>query len=143
MVAPERIAQIQVARIGRRTDNTARHRTGSSTEAGISGRRTKGSTARCTDQRTASSAVTRMGAATGDQQGRRKTQYQSRTHNLAPYFVQKKTVLCANGSVRNGISVNHIKKHRVVPILGRAMRAKLCNIGAKRRQILPPQTQWS
>ena len=75
MVAPERIAQIQIARIGGGTDNTARYRTGSSAEAGISGRRTQGSTARSADQRTAGSAVTRMGTAAGDQQGRRKTQY--------------------------------------------------------------------
>ena len=119
IVAPERIAQIQIARIGGGANNTARYRTGSSAEAGISGRRTKGSAARRADQRTAGSAVTRISAAAGDQQGRRKTQYQSRTHNLAPCSVQKRTVLCANGSVRNRVSVNHIKKHSVVPVLDR------------------------
>ena len=80
MIAPDRIAQIQIARIGSRADHSAAHRTGGGTQSRITGSRANRGAARGTKQCTTCSAITRIGAATGEHQSRRKTNYHCRAH---------------------------------------------------------------
>jgi hypothetical protein len=73
MVAPYRIAQIQIARIGRGADHCATNRAGGRAQSGISGRRTN-SRAACRAQQSATCCpVTRVSTATRDEQSRGKT----------------------------------------------------------------------
>jgi len=80
MVAPDRIAQIQIARIRGRADHGTAHRAGGSAQGRIAGSRANGSTACRTEQSTTCRAIARIGAATGKHQSRRKTNYHCRAH---------------------------------------------------------------
>jgi len=75
MIAPYRIAQIEVAGIGGRTNRAARDRASRGAQGGVAGCRTNRCAARRADQGAAGKPVTRVRAATSDQQGRRKSQY--------------------------------------------------------------------
>jgi hypothetical protein len=84
MVAPHRIAQIQIARIGGRTDHRTANRANGRAQGGITGSSTNGSTAGRAEQSTARCAITSIGAATGEHQCRRKTYYHCRAHVWLP-----------------------------------------------------------
>jgi hypothetical protein len=93
MILPYRITQIQIARIGGRANHGTTHRAGSCTKCRITGGSTNRCTTRGTQQGTTGRAVTRIGAATGDQQGRRKTQNHCRAHVWLPIFVTMETLV--------------------------------------------------
>ncbi len=86
MIAPYRIAQVQVTGIGGRTDHTARHRAGRGTQSRIARRRAEDSATGRTDQGAARGAVALVGAAARNQQTRGKPQNQHLcAHGLLPY----------------------------------------------------------
>jgi hypothetical protein len=80
VIAPYRVTQIQGARIGRATYHCAADRTSGRAQCRITCSSTDGSTAGRTKQCAAGSAITRVGTATRDEQGRRKPQHHSRAH---------------------------------------------------------------
>ena len=84
MVAPHRITQIQIARIGGRADHSAANSAGSRAKGWITSSRANGSTACRTKQSTTCRAIPGIGAATGEHQGRRKTHYHCRAHIWLP-----------------------------------------------------------
>jgi len=87
MVAPDRIAQIQIAGIRGRTDYRAANRTGGGTQSGIARRSADRCTAGGTQQGTTGRAVTWIGAATRNGQGRHKTQHHCRAHVWLPFII--------------------------------------------------------
>jgi hypothetical protein len=84
MIAPYRVAQIQIARIGDRADYSTADRTGSRAQSGITRRRANGSAAGRAEHSTTCRAITSTGAATGEHQCRRKTYYHCRAHVWLP-----------------------------------------------------------
>jgi len=111
MILPYRITQIQIARIGRGTNHGTTHRTRGSTQSGITRSSTDRGTARGAQHGTAHRAVTRIGAATGDKQGRRKTQNHRRAHIWLPIF-------CGHGNARREDGVPFIRLHGKILIFG-------------------------
>jgi hypothetical protein len=91
MVTPHRVTQAQIARIGGRTNHSTTHRTGGGAKGGITGRSTDRRTASRAKHGTTDRPITRIGTATRDEQGRRKTHHHCRAHNLAPIFVTMET----------------------------------------------------
>jgi hypothetical protein len=67
---PERVSEIEFARIGRRADHGAGNRADRGTRTGVAGECSNCGTAARTDQSTGHSALTRIGAATGKEKGR-------------------------------------------------------------------------
>jgi hypothetical protein len=86
MIAPYRITQVQIARIGGSTDHRAAHRTNSSAKCGVTRSCADGSAAGGTQQGTARGTIARIGTATRDEQGRRETQNHCRAHIWLPFF---------------------------------------------------------
>jgi hypothetical protein len=88
MIAPYRVTQIQIARIGSRADDSAGNRTSGSAQAGISRCCADHSTACSTDQGSAGGAITGVGATTRDQKSRGKSCNQhSRAHDHLSLFI--------------------------------------------------------
>ena len=74
MIAPYRITQIEVARIGSRTDYRTTNRAGRGTQCGIASRRTNRCTTGRAQKRAAGGTIARVGTATRNHQGRGKSQ---------------------------------------------------------------------
>jgi hypothetical protein len=106
MVAPDRITQIQVARIGGSANHSTADRAHRGTQSGIAGSGTDRGTTRGTQQGTTGRTVTRVGAATCDEQGRRKTHHYRRAHVWLHFF-------CETGNARY---------EDAVPAFGRATK---------------------
>jgi hypothetical protein len=88
MIAPERLAQIKIARIGCRTDSRASHSADRSTRDGIAGRCADGSAARRADHAAAEGAVARAITASCDgQQGGKSQHKHIGAHLRAPLSV--------------------------------------------------------
>lgn len=84
MVAPYRIAQIQIARIGGCSDHGAANRASRRAQGRIPDRSTDRGAAGRAQQSATCRSVTRIGTATGKHQGRRKTHYHCRAHIWLP-----------------------------------------------------------
>jgi len=84
MVTPHRITQVQIARIGRGANHSTTNRTGGRAKRGITGSSADSRTTGGAKQGTTGRAVTRIGAATRDEQRRRKTQHHCRAHIWLP-----------------------------------------------------------
>jgi len=110
MILPYRITQIQIARIGRGTNHGTTHRTRGSTQSGITRSSTDGGTTRGAEHGTAYRAVTRIGAATGEKQGRRKTHNHRRAHIWLPIF-------CGHGNARREGAVPSNPIHGKIPMI--------------------------
>ncbi len=131
MVTPHRITQAQITRIGGRANHGTTNRTGSSAKGGITGRGTDRRAAGRAQQGTTCRPVARIGTATRDEQGRRKTHHHCRAHNLAPIFVTMETHVAKVRFRACGFT----EKYCLRPGLqGQGERPQSCIIAAKRRQ---------
>src|ERR1700742_447988 len=85
VILPDRIPQVQGARIAGRANDAAGNRAGSSAHGGIARKSADGRATRGANHRATGQAVTRIGTATREQQGRGKTRDQKCvTHGYAP-----------------------------------------------------------
>ena len=132
MITPHRITQVQVARVRGRANHSATHRTGGGTKRGITGRSTDRRTASRAKHGTTDRPITRIGTATRDEQGRRKTHHHCRAHIRLPFsFVTIETHLAKVRFRPCGFT----EKYCLRPGLrGQGERPQSCIIAAKRRQ---------
>jgi hypothetical protein len=87
MIAPYWITQIQIARISGRADHGAANRTDRGTQSGVTRRSADGGTTCRTQKRATGGPITRIGAATGNQQCRRKSYNQHMcAHGHLPFY---------------------------------------------------------
>jgi hypothetical protein len=92
MIAPYRVTQVQGAWIGGSTNHCTANRTSGRAQGRVTCRGTDRGTAGGTKQCAAGSTIARIRTATGDQQGRRKTNHHCRAHIWLPSnFVNMET----------------------------------------------------
>jgi hypothetical protein len=84
MVTPDRITQVQIARIGGCADSAARDRANRGARRRITGQRANGRATSRANHGAARQTITGTLTATGNQQGRRKSQYHCRAHIWLP-----------------------------------------------------------
>jgi hypothetical protein len=92
IIAPERLSQIHVARIGCCTYNSTSHGTNRCTRDGVTGGRADGSTTCCTNHTAAQSAVTRpVTTSTQGQQASKSQHKHTSAHLRAPFYLEALT----------------------------------------------------